>query len=51
MNFKLHNLIGVCSQMHPELSLRGAFCATKQSPIVIRGDCAPKKQASAKIVS
>ena len=30
--------------MHPELSLRGTFFVTKQSPIVLKGDCFGKKR-------
>jgi len=43
--FRLKFLLNsVCPQTHPVLSLRGAFCATKQSPCVTPGDCFGKKR-------
>jgi len=38
----LTSLNSVCPKTHPELSLRGAFCATKQSPLLFKGIASAK---------
>jgi len=37
-------ILGVCPQMHPVLSLRGAFLAMKQSPSLYKGIASAEKR-------